>query len=120
MVEYDPQLLPSNIKNISKPLLAMSVLVYPLIDTIRVFTLRAIKGVSPFTADRNHIHHRLIDHGLSHRQTVIIIYLFNLLIIGGAVFAQQFDPTYSFFVIITAVVLIIQIPFILKTKEEKA
>lgn len=119
LVEYDPQLLPPIIKNISKPILAMSILVYPLIDTIRVFALRAIKGVSPFTADRNHIHHRLIDHGLSHKQTVIIIYLFNLLIIGGAVFAQKFDPTYSFFVIITSVILIVQIPFILKTKEER-
>ncbi len=118
LVEYDPQLeLPKIIDNISKPILSMSILVYPLIDTIRVFTLRAIKGVSPFTADRNHIHHRLIDLGLSHKQTVIIIYLFNLLIIGACVFAQRFDPSYSFVVIMASVILIIQIPFIIKPKK---
>ncbi len=117
LVEYDAQGLPKIINNISKPILSMSILVYPLIDTIRVFTLRAIKGVSPFTADRNHIHHKLIDLGLSQKQTVLIIYVFNLLIISTAVFAQRFDPSYSFFVIITSVFVIIQIPFIIKRKR---
>ena len=97
----------------------MSILVYPLIDTIRVFTLRAIKGVSPFTADRNHIHHKLIDLGLSQKQTVFIIYFFNLLIIGAAVFAQKFDPSYSFIVIISSVIIIIQIPFLIKKRKNK-
>lgn len=116
LIEYDAQDLPKVIHNISKPILAMSILVYPLIDTIRVFTLRAIKGVSPFTADRNHIHHRLIDLGLGHKQTVLIIYSFNLLVIAASIFAQHFDPSYSFIVIITSVVLIIQIPFLIKPK----
>jgi UDP-N-acetylmuramyl pentapeptide phosphotransferase/UDP-N-acetylglucosamine-1-phosphate transferase len=117
LVEYEAQELPYMINNISKPILAMSILVYPLIDTIRVFTLRAIKGVSPFTADRNHIHHRLIDLGLSHKQTVLVLYLFNLLVIGACIFAQQFDPSYSFIAIISGVIIVIQIPFILKPKK---
>ncbi len=120
MVEYDAQDLPITIAKISKPILAMCILVYPLIDTIRVFTLRALKGISPFTADRNHIHHRLIDLGLSHKQTVLIIYLFTLLVIGATVLAQQFNPTYSFLVIIASVILIIQIPFFIKTKAQKS
>ena len=120
LVEYDAQDLPKIIHNISKPILAMSILVYPLVDTIRVFTLRAIKGVSPFTADRNHIHHRLIDLGLSHKQTVLIIYAFSLLTIGASVFAQQFDPSYSFVVIMASVLLLIQIPFFIKLKRKKA
>ncbi len=117
LVEYDAQSLPHSMVRISKPIFAMCILVYPLIDTIRVFTLRALKGVSPFTADRNHIHHRLIDLGLSHKQTVLIIYLFNLLIIASAVIAQSFNPSYSFFVIVGSVILIIQIPFLLKPKK---
>jgi len=119
LIEFEAQELPAIINDISKPLLAMSILVYPLTDTLRVFFLRAIKGVSPFTADRNHIHHRLIDLGLSHRQTVVIIYLFNLIVIGGTVFAQQFDPSYSFFVIIGAILLVIQIPFLIQQKNKK-
>jgi UDP-N-acetylmuramyl pentapeptide phosphotransferase/UDP-N-acetylglucosamine-1-phosphate transferase len=119
MVEFEAQDLPHTIDHISKPILAMCILVYPLIDTIRVFTLRAIKGVSPFTADRNHIHHRLIDLGLSHKQTVLIIYLFNLLVIASSLAAQQFNPTYSFLIIITCVIVVIQIPFFIKLKNQK-
>jgi len=119
LVEYEAQELPYIINNISKPILSMSILVYPLLDTIRAFTLRAVKGISPFTADRNHIHHRLIDLGLGHKQTVIIIYIFSLLTIGASVFAQQFDPSYSFIVIICSVLLIIQIPFLIKMKRNK-
>jgi UDP-GlcNAc:undecaprenyl-phosphate GlcNAc-1-phosphate transferase len=119
LVEYDAHELPQEISNISKPLLAMCILVYPLVDTIRVFTLRAIRGVSPFTADRNHIHHRLIDIGLGHKKTVIIIYIFSLLTIGAAVLSQNFDPSYSFLVIITSALTIIQIPFLISLKRKK-
>ena len=117
LVEYDAQYLPKEIINISKPILAMSIIVYPLIDTIRVFTLRAVKGVSPFTADRNHIHHRLIDLGLSHKQTVMVIYLFNLLIVGIAIYAQRFDPSYAFIAIMAIVILLVQIPFFIRRKK---
>lgn len=121
LVEYDAQQeLPNIIKNISKPILAMSILVYPLVDTIRVFTLRAIKGVSPFTADRNHIHHRLMDLGLGHKSTVIIIYILSLATISAAVFAQQFNPSYSFVVIIGMVLLLVQTPFLIKLKRKKS
>lgn len=121
LVEYDAQQkLPNIIKNISKPILAMSILVYPLVDTIRVFTLRAIKGVSPFTADRNHIHHCLMDLGLGHKQTVIIIYTLSIVTISAAVFSQQFDPSYSFVIIISAVLLLVQIPFFIKLKIKKS
>jgi len=118
LVEYKAQDLPQVIENISKPILAMSILVYPLIDTIRVFTLRVLKGTSPFSADRNHLHHRLLDLGLSHKQTVLIIYLFNLLVIASTIFAQQFDPSYSFIVIILSVLLLIQIPYFIQIKRK--
>lgn len=121
LVEYDAQAsLPKIISDISKPILAMSIIVYPLIDTIRVFSLRAVKGVSPFTADRNHIHHRLMDLGLNHKQTVIIIYIFNLLIVGATVFSQSFNPSYSFIVIVGLVLLLVQIPFLIKLKRKKS
>ena len=119
MVEYKATDLPNIIQNISKPILAMSILVYPLVDTIRVFTIRILSGVSPFRADRNHIHHRLLDLGLSHRQTVVVIYLFNILIVGGAVFAQQFNPSYAFITLIAFVILSTQIPFLFKLKKKK-
>ncbi|MFN8330624.1 MAG: MraY family glycosyltransferase [Saprospiraceae bacterium] len=74
------------------PAIAVSVLFIPLFDTIRVFTLRLIRGVSPFIADRQHMHHLLLDLGLTHLQvtsilimlnTIIIIIAFNLQFLGN-------------------------------------
>ena len=71
LVEYDRSILPQKVLIISKPLLAMSILVIPLLDTARIFIYRSAKGMSPFRADKNHIHHKLLQIGLGHRGTVI-------------------------------------------------
>ena len=47
----------------------------PIIDTFWVIVRRLSSGRSPFSPDRGHIHHRLLDLGLSHRSTVLLIYL---------------------------------------------
>src|SRR5690606_20623805 len=44
----------------------ISILIVPLVDTLRVFGIRIFKGRSPFSPDRNHIHHMLLSKGLSH------------------------------------------------------
>ena len=71
------------------PALAVALLFYPLMDTLRIFFIRIfVIKKSPFLADRNHIHHRFIEAGYTHLQTtgviviissVIIIIAFNLL-----------------------------------------
>ena len=58
----------------AKVAVALLVLGVPIIDTFWIIVRRVIHGGSPFTPDRSHIHHRLLDLGLSHRQTVIVIY----------------------------------------------
>ena len=50
---------------------AFSILVVPLLDTLRVFSIRIAKGRSPFIPDRNHIHHLLLDKGLNHRYVTV-------------------------------------------------
>jgi len=58
------------------PLFLISVLFVPLLDTLRVMFLRAISGVSMFKPDRNHIHHIIVDFGLSHRRaSFLLVYL---------------------------------------------
>ena len=54
------------------PLLVLGV---PIFDTVTGIIRRLLAGKSPLAADRGHIHHRLIDRGLSVRQAVLIIYL---------------------------------------------
>ncbi len=65
----------------SVPAVAVGVMIIPLFDTLRVFTLRALKGKSPFHPDRNHIHHLLIDSGLSHMNATYILVVVNVLFI---------------------------------------
>jgi len=61
----------------SAPALTVAVLIGPVFDTLRVFTLRIANGKSPFDADRNHIHHRILRLGYSHIQTTLILAGFN-------------------------------------------
>ncbi len=63
------------------PSVAVAVLIGPVFDAIRVFVLRIIKKGSPFTADNNHIHHRVLKLGLNHLQTTFILMVFNVIII---------------------------------------
>lgn len=65
----------------SAPAIAVGIIIIPLFDTLRVFTLRIIKSTSPFKADRNHLHHRLIDLKYSHNQVVIILSMVNIIFI---------------------------------------
>ena len=55
-------------------LLSIIALGVPIFDTVFAFARRAISGRSPFSSDRGHVHHRLIDAGLSHRQAVLALY----------------------------------------------
>ena len=55
--------------------LAVAILIIPLFDALRVFVIRVAKGVSPFSPDRNHIHHNLSDLGYGHRRTSLYICL---------------------------------------------
>ena len=57
----------------SGPAVALAILIVPVIDTIRVFFLRVSQGKSPFTADKNHIHHRMLALGFNHLQTSLIL-----------------------------------------------
>ncbi|WP_209401160.1 glycosyltransferase family 4 protein [Pseudozobellia sp. WGM2] len=64
------------------PLIAISILIVPLFDTARVFAIRIANKKGPFSPDRNHTHHVLIDYwGLTHKQASFIIGCFNLMFV---------------------------------------
>lgn len=66
---------------LSAPAIAIAILIIPIVDASRVFVLRIAKGVSPFKADSNHIHHRLLKLGFNHLQTTAVLVVGNLLTI---------------------------------------
>jgi UDP-GlcNAc:undecaprenyl-phosphate GlcNAc-1-phosphate transferase len=55
----------------------------PIMDTLLAIGRRAVRGRPLFSADKEHIHHRLLARGLSHRQAVLVLYGFCV-VLGGA------------------------------------
>lgn len=55
------------------PIVAIVILIIPIFDTLRVFLVRILAGRSPFSADRNHMHHILLDSGLSHVRATAVL-----------------------------------------------
>ncbi|MFT4022551.1 MAG: MraY family glycosyltransferase [Flavihumibacter sp.] len=59
------------------PAIGFGILMVPLFDTLRVFAIRMFQRRSPFSPDRNHIHHILLDLGLTHRSIAISLLSLN-------------------------------------------
>ncbi|MBL7943996.1 MAG: undecaprenyl/decaprenyl-phosphate alpha-N-acetylglucosaminyl 1-phosphate transferase [Flavobacteriales bacterium] len=120
MIEFDMHKLPETMNTVSKPVLAMAILSYPLIDTLRVFFIRTVSGRSPFSADKNHIHHKLLSLGFCHWQVSLILYGYTLLIILLTFLTPAHAPNKSFLIVgITAVVLANTV-FLFKSPVKKA
>ena len=72
----------------SAPAIGFAILIVPLFDTLRVVTLRIINRRSPFSPDRNHIHHFLLDLGLTHKTITITCLSANIAFIALAYFLR--------------------------------
>ncbi len=72
----------------SAPALAFAILIVPLFDTLRVVAIRILSRRSPFSPDRNHIHHFLLDLGLSHKKIVVTCIAGNIIFIAFAYYLR--------------------------------
>lgn len=85
----------------SAPVLAVSIVFFPLLDTARVFIIRIfIHKTSPFIADKNHIHHRFLKLGFSHIKTTTIVVAINALLVLFAFFIRPLDIHFQFGLVI--------------------
>lgn len=67
-------------------LLPISILLVPFADLLLAVVRRTLRGQSPFAPDKQHLHHRLLEYGHSHRRAVFVMWLWAALIsIGGVV-----------------------------------
>ena len=120
-VETNTDLLPAGLNNISAPVFTMAVLCYPLIDTLRIFTLRVMQGNSPFAADKNHIHHRLLRHGLNHVKTAGLLYFVSFVVPLISLLFVNVNPTLAFLAMMAIGIVALQLVlFITKSKKEKS
>ena len=60
----------------------LAVLAIPVFDTLRVMTARIVRGGSPFSPDKTHLHHLLLDYHFSHIGTTAVEILSNMLVVG--------------------------------------
>lgn len=68
-------------KNIGLIPFCLAVLSVPVFDTLRVMSMRIIRGTSPFNADKTHLHHLFIDLGFSHIGTTFSILSLNTFVV---------------------------------------
>lgn len=72
------------------PVIAIALLSVPIFDTLRVFSIRILRGRSPFSADRSHVHHLMVDLGLLHTVASFILYGFTILFTSVIYFSRQY------------------------------
>ena len=118
-IETDTRLLDGWTENVSSVVFALCVLAYPLVDTLRVFTLRTFKGRSPFSPDRNHIHHQLIDSGYGHTFTALYLYLIVFSVPLVSLGFKGFDPTVAFFSMLLISIALVHTVFIFRFWNSK-
>lgn len=93
----------------SAPVIAFAFMVVPLFDTMRVFAIRTFQGNPPFQADCNHIHHRLLSLGLTHRGAAILLWCANLIIILLAVLLRELECNILLIIVLSLSVLILPV-----------
>lgn len=102
------------------PILAIIVLVVPIFDTLRVFIIRLKNKKSPFVADRNHLHHLLIDSGLSHLQASLVLWAFTIVSTLAFVFiSKKAENTTSLYLLCALFVVYMWVSHLLKTRNGK-
>lgn len=77
-------LVTQNIHQAMSPATAILLIGLPLLDTLMVMSQRLVEGRSPFSPDRNHLHHKFLDLGFDHYQAVFFIYLAQALLVTAA------------------------------------
>ena len=85
---------------------AVSVVIIPLFDTLRIFILRASKKKSPFAPDKSHLHHALMRMGMRHSDTALILGAINVVFILLAVFLSELQDTWLLPIVIVVAVII--------------
>ena len=100
------------------PLMAISFLSLPLFDSLRVFIVRASKGNGPLSAGRDHIHHALLDLGLGHKKTAIVLYLTSIFLIAISVFLLNMNLNLGIFILSAISYFLLIIPFYILRKRK--
>ena len=105
-------------------ILPILILGIPILDTVWSIIRRVLSGKPIMNADKNHFHHRLLNRGFSHRQTVLFIYCISAILGVTAVLASGISTINMVIVVVVVVVIILllfaQMGLFSKTDSQKA
>ena len=101
--------LPIDAEGTINPVFVLCILAYPSVDTIRVFIVRILAGKSPFAADRNHIHHLLVDKDFNHSWASFFAVMYSAILTGICYLLNDY-ATLSFLVMVCIAILFIVLP----------
>ena len=104
----------------SAPVIAVAILILPIIDTLNVIIIRLSQKKSPFDADKNHIHHKLLGLGLTHRRSTFYIRLYYLLVIAVAYYLRHLENNVLLIIVVATGFIGAYIPdIVLKLKKSQ-
>lgn len=95
------------------PVVAIGFLAIPLADMLKVFLIRIFRGQSPFSPDKRHVHHLLVDLGLTHMQATALLSLASILLIWISIVLQRYNGRLTIFVILSVGFFVVCIPNII-------
>jgi UDP-GlcNAc:undecaprenyl-phosphate/decaprenyl-phosphate GlcNAc-1-phosphate transferase len=102
----------------SAPAIGFSILLVPLFDTLRVVSHRILSRRSPFSPDRSHIHHFLLDLGLNHKKVAFTCVTANILFIIIAYFLRASGSSIVMLILIGGATFLVSIIYFFKSKRK--
>jgi UDP-GlcNAc:undecaprenyl-phosphate/decaprenyl-phosphate GlcNAc-1-phosphate transferase len=94
-------------------LLPISLLMVPMVDLVLAVVRRTRAGRSPMSADKQHLHHRLLEIGHSQRRAVLIMWMWAATIAAGAVIVSLFDSWWVWWSLGSMLALTVAMTFVL-------
>ena len=95
-----------------RSLLPIAILIVPFVDLVLAVVRRTRAGRSPFAPDKQHLHHRLLEIGHSHRRAVLIMWLWAGLIAFGGVLASLYAGPLTSAILVVWVVVTVALTFV--------
>ena len=102
---------------VAAPAVSIGILIVPVYDTIRVIVVRLFHRRSPFSADRQHVHHYLLELTGSHRKTTYIILAVNVAFIVIAFLLSNLRIFQLTLILLGLAAIVSAIPFYLVRKK---
>ncbi len=100
-------MLSQQVNTAMSPVVPLILLGLPILDTIAVMGQRIYEGKSPFTPDKNHIHHKLLAVGFDHYEAVFVIYVVQTILVAMAYFMRYEDDALIFTIYLAFSVIVL-------------